>query len=421
MDDTNDRATLILTLGDGDFTYSLDLARYLTVITDGRSRFRLVATGIDTKEELLLKYKDTPHILGQLDHAKSLPQLVVSVKHSVNAILPAEIKNDNLRAAEIGKADHVIFNHPHLGTEDAALHGRFLCHFFHSCVNGWLNPNGGLVYLTLVNGQYERWDCEQAAKRQGLKLLQRTSFTPPPVENPAYNYRRHQTGKSFESRRPSGSETFVFGREQDSNVDPSTCILSWPRMASNRVPVAPEVAGVPQPKQLSTGLSCPYCDRVFKEERSRKCHLRDKHPNGPEKKTKTENIAKFFECSLCITETGDGRSFDSEQALQDHVQAKHSAIHKNILPDWCQGVQVQDKSQLEEKKRNDVPEPVHSTCRICDAKFKSKDRELTHRDDFKPCTSGDEFGCQFCSKSFREARAKLQHENLCNQRPSKTS
>jgi hypothetical protein len=431
MNNTKNETTSIVTLlGDGDFTYALDLARYLAESVEATNNAQLVATGIDTQEELLSKYKDARHILEQLDDAAAKsPRLSITVKHSVNAILPPATAghDDDLQAAAkmIRKSDHVIFNHPHLGTEDAALHGRFLCHFFHSCVrdDGWLKPSGGLVHLALVDGQYERWGCEQAAKRQGLMLVQRVPFSPPPVKhNPSYyHYRRHQTGKSFESRRPRGSETFVFAREQDARtVDVSKGLFSWPKNSpsSSSTPNESEATTVLQPSP-STALSCPHCDRVFKEERSRKCHLRDRHPNAAEKKAKllesTPNSASF-ECALCQTETGEARTFTSEQALQDHKRAKHSAIHKTIQPDWAAQNESSSQPPVKVEEDHDEDSSIRLTCEVCAATFGSKENEATHMESFKPVTSGDKFACQFCRKAFREIRAKLQHENFCKSR-----
>merc|ERR1712194_854411 len=61
-----------LTLGDGDFTYSLDLARYLKISLSSSSRkqkqkpAKLILTGIDTLETLVSKYKDSPSILQEI-------------------------------------------------------------------------------------------------------------------------------------------------------------------------------------------------------------------------------------------------------------------------------------------------------------------------------------------------------------------
>ncbi len=394
----------IITLGDGDFTYSLDLARYIS--HDDNHNVELICTGIDTHEELLAKYKDAPYVLGQL-HALKSSRLSISVKHGVNAILNSS--DHGVHARTIGQGDHVMFHHPHLGTEDAALHGRFLCHFFHSCVNGWMKAQGGLVHLTLVNGQYERWNCEQAASSQGLKLLHRKPFVPPPVKNPTYHLRRHQTGKSFESRRPSGSEAFLFGRKEDQQLDFLTSLLSWQPVHQSCAVIKQKASQLGNTLPTIQPLECPFCDRVFKEDRSRKCHIRDKHPDGAEKKTKIESSILFY-CVQCNTATGGPRSFDDEKGLKDHVRAKHSAIHKTVTPDWCKLKQIPSSHGGTEK----IEMPVAYSCGICGGEWQSKDQELSHLDDFRPCFSDKEFRCMFCSKAFREIRAKMQHENFCS-------
>jgi len=203
-------------LGDGDFSYSLDLARFLrsyhanpqhyhTTSTSSNSSnlpktnkidksykiwpfldrstsIHLIATGIDTYEELSKKYKDSDSILGKLksmetaaiseppckkpkiDNKIILPQssstFSVSIQHSINAIQPPTLGSLHMTKEDVKisssilvgmpkKYHIVIFNHPHLGTEDARMHQRFLSHFFHSCLHVWLSK-GGVLHLTLV-------------------------------------------------------------------------------------------------------------------------------------------------------------------------------------------------------------------------------------------------------------------------------
>ena len=398
----------ILTLGDGDFTYSLDLAKYLSITSSaGNTGIRLVASGIDSKEELLKKYRDSPFVLRRLVDFSS-PVLAISVEHGVNAILDTTVSEPN---QPIGKVDHVMFHHPHLGTEDALLHSQFLYHFFHSCVNGWMKASMSFVHVSLVVGQCERWKCLEAARSQGLVLLQRTPFVPPPVENPCYHFRRHQTGKSFESRT-SGSETFIFGRNESLTTLMqllSRGIFSWTSKATAQRDGNDERT---PPSQQNRFLPCPQCDREFKEQRSLKCHMRDVHPDGPEKRCKRTNI---FECEECRTVTAEGvrcRSFETEQALKDHHKAKHSALHTKILPDWCHAVVVDDeegkKVAKNEKNANTV-----CTCSICGAGFDSCDAMASHLECFTPPSSTEIYRCAFCGKGFREARASFQHENFC--------
>ena len=412
MTDDESTVTLIVTLlGEGDFTYSLDLARYLSSKANEKStKVSLVPTGIDSQEELFAKYKDAPYILNQLVQTQQSEKLSVTIQHDINAIVE-KVQEDKPPFGNGRAADHVLFHHPHLGTEDATLHGRFLCHLFHSCTSVWMKSNGGLLHLTLVDGQFERWNCEQAAKRQGLELLHRRPFVPPPVPNPTYHYRRHQTGKSFESRRPSGSETFIFGRESDQQSHESLKLLSW--SDSTGIALSDKAnAEIPGPSKNPSYLSCPHCDRTFNEERSRKSHVRAKHPDASEKKAKT--TANCFSCIQCEEEAGESRSFDSQQALKDHIQAKHAAIHKSILPDWCR---PENKDTSNDETSRKKTSGVHSTCSICGAVFDSPMAEAAHWTDFEPTTQGkDTFQCRFCNKSFREERAKLQHENFCRER-----
>lgn len=385
--------TKILTLGDGDFTYSLDLARHLATVSDFNTH--LIATGIDTKEALFAKYIDSPHILNELLTAASA-SVKVSVRHAINAIVE---KNDG---GDISPVDHVIFNHPHLGTEDSVLHGRFICHLFHSCVHVWMKPAGGLLHLTLVEGQCERWGVLEAANRMNLVVIKRKTFQPPPIKNASYSLRRHQTGKSFASRRPKGSETIVFGRQSDHGLYVSTTMLDF-KIATNTGTSSTD--GLDQ--EIISKFPCPYCEKSFREERSLTCHVRGKHPEGSEKKAKTRNNSNPFQCSSCTTETGQPRVFSSEQALKDHMKAKHSAMHKTILPDWY-------KDSCEETKT----EKEFGSCAICGIQYHSENHSKTHLDDFLPSAAVEKFECAFCTKRFRENRAKQQHENFCSFRES---
>lgn len=403
----------ILTLGDGDFTYSLDFARYLTTLAKASSntgqRIHLTVSGIDTRDELVQKYKDGDFVIDQLLKCQS-SRLGISVEHSVNAILSTQ--SSNTKENKLGKMDHVMFHHPHLATENPLLHSRFLCHFFHSCVHAWMSDNkSSFVHLTLVKGQVERWKCLEAAARHGLFLIKRVEFFPPPIENASYHYRRHQTGKSFDSRT-SGSETLVFCRRKDSTLRSEELsangIFSWVLFG--------EVSGghtLLASQRKDTGkqevsLSCPHCDREFKEQRSLKCHIRDRHTDGPQKRAKLEK--NLPECLECRSEKGEARVFTSEKALKDHQRAKHTALHKDVLPDWCKKA-TGEANEDSKAKRETYEQEGGFMCEICGAT--TKGNMVQHLDDFRPKPSSLTYSCDLCGKFFREARAKLQHENFC--------
>jgi uncharacterized C2H2 Zn-finger protein len=396
---------IFLTLGDGDFSFSLDLATYLadekvrsqqqheTWFLQGR-KIRLVATGIDSIDELTEKYRDSQFLLKRLISLNGCNDLSVKVRHEVNAVMAAD--STNAVVDDAIKAHHVIFNHPHLGTENAVLHSRFLCHLFHAVSKSWLQ-NGGLFHLTLVKGQADRWECKRAADRAGMVLVDECPFRPIPITDAYYQHRRHQTGKSFVSRARGGSETLTFARKQDKDLwrgDGSARLLWYRNLEMNE-----------------TVFECPHCDRTFKEERSVKNHVKSKH--ATEKKRKRDVEGDTFVCSQCQPEP---RAFESSQALEDHIQAKHNALHTDITPDWYCASETETASSI-------MDTVDFGECEICGLKYCNQAEEAVHSKAFLPGATPmpeDEcnvaFNCSYCSKSFREKRAKLQHENICSAR-----
>jgi uncharacterized C2H2 Zn-finger protein len=396
-----------LTLGDGDFSFSVDLASYLAdekVKSNQDSlkgrKVRLVATGIDSIDELTEKYRDSQFLLKRLISLNGCNNLSVMMRHQVNAVLVDSDADDAMPPAH-----HVIFNHPHLGTENAALHSRFLCHLFHAVSKAWLQQ-GGLFHLTLVKGQSERWECQRAADRAGMVLVDQSTFRPIPISDPYFQHRRHQTGKSFESRARCGSETLTFARKQDEELckgDLSARLL-WYRAVETNEKV----------------FDCPHCDRTFKEERSVKNHIKSKHATEKKRKRDADGDADAdadadsFLCSPCRPEP---RAFESPQALEDHIRAKHSALHTDIAPDWY-------RKAPETETASSVMDSIDfGKCEVCGLAYRSQAEEAEHSKEFIPEVtpvpeddSNVAFKCSFCSKSFREKRAKLQHENICSAR-----
>ena len=142
---------------------------------------------------------------------------------------------------EVKQYEHVIFNHPHTGTEDMRRHRSFLGHFFHAitrtsalswgpeidapanyCTSGRSSSGGGpagrlstvsavspggAVHVTLAGDQAERWGLREQAARHGFSLAHRQRFPAERIEG--YMTKRHQTGRSFQ-RRSLDSETLSF-------------------------------------------------------------------------------------------------------------------------------------------------------------------------------------------------------------------
>lgn len=314
---------VFLTLGDGDLTWSLDLGRFLASSETFREhRVRLMASGIDSLEALSQKYRDSNFTIRELNrlNGTSNKRIQVDVCHEVNAI----VHPDTPTLLSNPKGHFVIFNHPHLGTENAELHGKFLSHLFHSVNTFWLLPCG-LFYLTLVLGQYERWNCLDAAQRNGMALVERSVFDAAPsiISNPVYEHRRHQSGKSF-AARTSGSETFTFSRHSDAeNPFLRSTRLPW---FSNDLDKA--ITSLPS---VQCSFACSFCGKEFSEERSRKNHIASVHTSR-KRDVDNSDIPQSFQCDRCSMASIEKR-FTTLEALQDHVRAKHDGIHEDLSPD----------------------------------------------------------------------------------------
>ena len=115
---TNRRGRILI-LGDGNFSFSLALCRY----NDNLKRpeqFAVVATSFDDADSLLQKYPETRSVLHTLE-----TKLGCMVLHEINAT------QDLLHQLHSGdQFDHIIFNYPHLGVEDAKLHSHLVGHIF---------------------------------------------------------------------------------------------------------------------------------------------------------------------------------------------------------------------------------------------------------------------------------------------------
>ena len=394
---------IYLTLGDGDFTFSLDLAGWLSHATKNESNPRrrtLICTGLDSFPSLTHKYRDTPFLLKQLTKYNS-DRFSVIVGHEVNAIAAPK---EDIMLSQL-PAHIVIFNHPHLATENAKLHGHFLHHLFDSVSHTYMAV-GGIFLLTLAQGQYERWDCEKAAAKQGMKFLWRGVFHPPPLRNDTanvsrtyYSLRRHQTGKSFANRVLGASETLVFHRTEE------TIDLQWKTYVEWLFLSATESDDTTQrTEQPLDSHPCPHCAKVFSEQRSLKNHMQSKHA-----KRKRETA---FTCATCSRE-GVTRVFDSAQGLEDHMNVKHRAVHTSIRPDWCQ---ISDETSPAEK----LVAPLQ--CPICEARLFGSDPDQAlkmHMESFLPQNEDQlSFACSFCDKVFPQDRARLQHENYCARKRS---
>lgn len=225
-----------------------------------------MATSFDGSLDLLRKYPESPGIVA------ALRSLGVNVLHNVDATaLDARVTRIASTGGRTSQQrqlyEHVIFNHPHTGTEDMRRHRSFLGHFFHAvarstttttitaaavatavndppiavvdtcnvgirsgdddecgdvdggdiasrdmssddrCGEGPILASGGAVHVSLALEQPERWGLEEQAARHGFSLAHRRRF--PAEQIDGYMTKRHQTGRSFQQKVQS-SETLSF-------------------------------------------------------------------------------------------------------------------------------------------------------------------------------------------------------------------
>lgn len=262
----------ILTVGDGDLTLSLALARAYD-----SSYIKVTASVLESKEELLISFPDAPLI--------ELDQLGVSVWFGVDATQLHEqhYPPDNW--------DVVLFHHPHLGlallgqdeAEHAIQHYQLLCHYLYSA-----SRVSRLVHLCLCGNQRVTWDLDQAANRQGLQLRRQMTTAVPiskvwtdeevktveacPEHAAPRRYRngklgsRHFLGKhGYRHRRTAGEQ--YHGSAVDMNVTGSMHFV-FTRKSSDSEKMNLSKSGTVRTNNNDSGdskdkLSCSICGALF--------------------------------------------------------------------------------------------------------------------------------------------------------------
>jgi Domain of unknown function (DUF2431)/Zinc finger, C2H2 type len=386
----DEEEVIFITLGDGDFTWSLDFGRYLLATTTTRTNCRLIATGIDSLEEVAYKYRHYSTLVERewqrlqqqaATTSAATIKFTVEKRHGINALVDPSSLHSNTTGIPPGHV--VFFHHPHLGTENAALHAQFLSHLLHAVAQYWLRrrrrrrpahrlpppsssstPNCSIFYLTLVEGQWERWNGPQAARRHGMVLIERLTFVPTPVlvadapydhdnhkQNTGntvttmstttlyYEHRRHQTGKSFAARAKGGSETLAFVRQQDVDSESSGRLsiglvgdqisLPWFVPKSNGTRTAEDqpdgsLPGVVDESSKPSSpwplpFPCQYCPKSFREARSLTNHVKSKH--------------------LSATDTTRSKtSLDNDDRKRKHKESDSEETVTHLACPYCENV-----------------------------------------------------------------------------------
>jgi 25S rRNA (uracil2634-N3)-methyltransferase len=184
----------VLTVGDGDFSFSLSLARgNKTNYKEEKKGFSLVATSHESKESVLETYKWSAAILEELR------TLGATVLHSIDATCLSK------ESALDGQLfDFVLWNFPCIcasysraadgQTQELEANKELLRKFF-CTVQGVLSP-GGQVHVTHKSIEpFSWWGIEQLGKEAGLEFCGSVVFDR--CLYPGYVNRKVKDSKSF--------------------------------------------------------------------------------------------------------------------------------------------------------------------------------------------------------------------------------
>ncbi|KAJ3411019.1 hypothetical protein HDV05_002884 [Chytridiales sp. JEL 0842] len=446
------------------------------------SQITLLCTSFDSREQLWSKYPDTKEILPALERFHN-----VRLRHEVNAWelsstfrpkdesdgIDQDEKRWTIGQREDGSVgfDAVVWNHPHLGTEDFRLHRFLMAHFFHS-VSQVLRKadvstntsseekeappativNSGYVMITLVQGQETRWDIVNQAKRSSLLLTIDAPFKFIEQDWPGYVVKRNKHGRSFKNeptkRRHESdmkSHGFRFRASQSvestpalsSNEDASFESLqdltpdqlleklksinissaSSSTSATTFTPTLPTPAAPKNPRnvaksrrlaQIPADLTCPHCSKVLTSPRAYTQHVHMVH-----------TLQKFgadwkpdLEPSVPCGVSGCEKVFVSDDAAWQHRVNRHSIVK----PSEVQSCGVDLASGASTEEETGKGEYDYYPCSTCgQAVPKTSWGFGMHLESLKPAV-GLDMKCPLCPMTFIESRAMLQHFKFCRLR-----
>ena len=380
-----------------------------------------VATTFDDAVSLQCKYPESTHILTKLRERTN-----VTIQHQINAIsLPPQL----------GTFSMIVFNHPHLGIEDAASHRTLLAHFFHSC-RARLR-SGGQIFVSLIEGQPERWKLLEEARRCDFTAVRHIPLDP--LQFPEYEIKRTHSGRSFvsehakkQSNFSQSSMFFCFVRSSDAPMystkkrtldsvptaetrkrkqEKNTEENNWEDQHQRKRKISGSSTGSTTTTTTTTSNrqvnTCNLCQREFSTAQGLKTHTHQVHVLN------LYASAKRLECSICAQiPDAIGRSFASEQSLEQHVLAKHGA-DQTIQPHPRQYAVIADGGSS-----NSGNGGSSTRCHICRNVFLDQSAYELHFTKLEPVVLKPSHACTLCSRVFGDTRALRQHRNFCGRKKS---
>lgn len=163
----------ILTVGDGNFSYSLALANaFKSVATDANERVELVATSHESRDTIVETYPDSERILSELHAMKSH----VQVHHEIDATNATQMQ-------ALGKFDRVIWNFPCVRAprgedgqnKEMEANKQLLADFF-AHVGDMLTATGEVHVTHKTKPPFGQWGIESIAEKNMLRHVRSVIF-----------------------------------------------------------------------------------------------------------------------------------------------------------------------------------------------------------------------------------------------------
>ena len=351
----------ILLLGEGDFSFSFVLEKYMG-ISKGISKPRIVSSSFDSEEEVAKKYKDAEAWLSKWKDGDGS----VKTLHGIDAT--KDLLSQLGPAAADCKFSSVIFNFPHLGVEDAKLHGAMIAHVMMRARELLLGKGGaggrGFFILALADAQAERWKANDMATRNNMPLVKQFAFRP--NDWPGYKIRRHINGKSFEKRVQlcsffcysvgmGGGEmgnAVITLLERILQAEEGACL---PAEARSRVKKEKE-GKEGKEKQKEKPLKGKRKMRAMAEG-----HWQSRNPTAQEvEEGSARPNHEVYVCLLCEAE-GTTKLFKAEESVVDHVYLRH--LHEETKRSTGEGEREAGKGKEESR-------PMQ--CPLCEKQIRNK-------------------------------------------------
>ena len=441
VDDVSSSTVRVLVLGDGDCTFSASLTTALqksssALESSTTCSYQLVVTCFDSKEDVLHKYPfsiKAIQLLEALPPVSSITEIVkgrlvfgVNATASLESLMQSNEEDDPTHQETF---QHIIFNFPHIGKEDCHLHAALLKHILYRAKD--VLQSDGCVYISLADGQAVSWQLFKAATDQGLQVVKEIPFNQKLW--PGYETRRHQSGKSFNSRVE--SNVCYLLKRQNSSYEECKDIFTFAMKSHKLSPLNSNSSDNERAKELNHALDvkrkssaenikkdkkrrivqdtqhlievisespcvfkCKQCQKNFNVLRSIQTHIYQMHVLIDAKdNVDDDNLGpRKYHCDEC-----NGREFSNEEALRQHQLSKH------VSPKQYTG-SLEIKSIYEGNFNCSICGMGFNTEQECDAHMANGITPLSLND-----AANMELKCEICQKRFRDQRGLNQHSMFC--------